>query len=626
AFVFPGQGSQYAGMGSRLYADIPEFRAAFDEVTSSLGSAGAELAQRMFAGGAEALKETVVTQPATFALEYALARLWLARGVRPSLLIGHSVGEFVAAVIAGVMPLASAARLVAERGRMMQAMPAGAMLSVRLPADKLEPVLPKELSLAADNGPSACVVAGESGDVEKFRAQLDRDGVVARLLQTSHAFHSAMMDPVLAPFLAEVRKVKLAAPRMKIVSTLTGTWLSDDEATSPEYWAKHLRATVRFSPAVKTALAAEAPAFLELGPRATLSTLARQHKQTPAAVPSMADTPEQETTALTLAAGQLWMLGVDVAWFDAGEKRRRIVLPTTPFQRKRFWVDAIPGGPLARAHQLAGSAAPSPQPSAASSSSSSSSSFAPSAPLESPVDRRPSLLARLKTLFEDVAGVDLADADVTMAFVELGLDSLTLTQAATQVKKSFAVSVTFRDLMARHRSFDALASYLDEQMPKEAAPTPDQGTLAMPPPMVPMTSMMQPIVMQPAAAGAPLVQQVIQQQMMLMQQQLALLSGAAPMMQPVASAAPTISAAQAPSVASTATAASTTSTDDPLHPNAHKTYDVKKAFGAIARIHTVHAEMTERQKARLEAFTRRYVDKTKKSKAYTSAHRPHLAD
>ncbi|MGA8008564.1 MAG: type I polyketide synthase, partial [Thiomonas sp.] len=278
-WLFPGQGAQYAGMGSGIYAADADFRTAFDAALAAFAPhLTFDLRARMFGSEPDALTGTGTTQPATFCLEYALAQTWLARGAEPAALIGHSVGEFVAAVLAGVMSLTDAARLVARRGALMQALPPGSMLSVRLTVQDVLARLPAELSLAAENGPTACVVAGPTPAVEAFRAAMEADGVQARLLQTSHAFHSSMMDPALEPFATEVATVSLFAPRLPIISTRTGTWLADADATSTDYWVRHLREPVRFSPAVREALARHAGAiFLEAGPRGSLSTLARQH-------------------------------------------------------------------------------------------------------------------------------------------------------------------------------------------------------------------------------------------------------------------------------------------------------------------------------------------------------------
>ncbi|HEY0505333.1 MAG TPA: amino acid adenylation domain-containing protein, partial [Lysobacter sp.] len=200
-FMFPGQGATYPGMGRGLYEREPAFREAVDQCADVLrGELGYDLRERMFGDDVEALLPTSVMQPATFVVEYALARLWMSRGVEPSAMIGHSVGEFVAATLAGVFDLDDALRLVARRGALMQAQPAGAMLSIRLPADNVQARLPQGLSLAAENSPLACVVAGPSGDVAAFQAQLEGEGIACRALRTSHAFHSVMMEPVVAPF------------------------------------------------------------------------------------------------------------------------------------------------------------------------------------------------------------------------------------------------------------------------------------------------------------------------------------------------------------------------------------------------------------------------------------------
>ncbi|MDE1953040.1 MAG: amino acid adenylation domain-containing protein [Betaproteobacteria bacterium] len=648
-WLFPGQGAQYAGMGGGLYAADADFRTAFDTALASLQPhLDFDLCARMFGNDPVALTGTGTTQPATFCLEYALAQRWLARGARPAALIGHSVGEFVAAVLAGVMRLDDAARLVARRGALMQALPAGGMLSVRLPIEDVLARMPAMLSLAAENGPSACVVAGPREAVEAWHVALEASGVQARVLQTSHAFHSSMMDPALAPFAEAVKAVALAPPSIPIVSTRTGTWMTEADATSADYWARHLREPVRFSPAIRTALARHADAaFLEVGPRGTLSTLARQHGPAGSvlAIPSLADTPEAEAAQMLLAQGALWTAGLALTASAANPAtaRHRIPLPTYAFERKRYWVDAAatqqrgvtasaPGHaqPASAAPALPDTASPSatvlaftPPPHVNAMSTTTPAPTTPAISGNAPAARKLQLIARLRALFDDVSGTDLGDTDPTIPFVELGIDSLTLTQAALQVKREFSVSVTFRQLMESLRSLDALADHLDAQLPPEPATQPQavpQNPVAQ---TAPQAFAMPAAVMPAAGANAPLLQQVIQQQMQLMAQQLALLSGVQPPApQP---ATPTPADAASPATAAptgTTTADAAGATDDA----GVQRYDVKKAFGAIARIHTQASPLTERQRARLDAFMRRYVERTAKSRAYTEQHRQHLAD
>jgi len=373
-FMFTGQGSQYPGMGAGLYRHEPTFRAEVDRCAELLRpSLGLDLREVIFpAGGpseeaARALRQTSLTQPALFVVEYALARLLMEWGLKPAAMIGHSIGEYVAACLAGVFTLEDALGLVAERGRLMQAMPEGSMLSVRLGEEEVAPLLRPGLDLAAVNAPTQCVVAGPSEAIDELEGELSKRGHEPVRLQTSHAFHSGMMEPVLAPFAERVRAAKPKAPRLPFVSNVTGDWITAAEATDPNYWARHLAGTVRFADGLRALRESDA-VLLEVGPGQTLCALARQQSQAPADQTALATIrPARESRDdaefLLTTLGRLWLAGVKVDWagFYAAETRRRVPLPTYPFERERYWIEpraaqpgtAAPRRPRGKSPQVA---------------------------------------------------------------------------------------------------------------------------------------------------------------------------------------------------------------------------------------------------------------------------------
>ncbi|PYQ38222.1 MAG: hypothetical protein DMF77_24650, partial [Acidobacteria bacterium] len=354
AFMFTGQGSQYVDMGLGLYEGEPVFRAEVDRCCELLrGPLSLDLRDVLYprggdpAAAAEQLKQTRLTQPALFVIEYALARLWMSWGLAPMAMIGHSVGEYVAAHLAGVFSLADALALVAERGRLMQEVAPGAMLAVPLAEAALRAYLGPGLDLAGVNAPSSSVVAGPVEAIGRLEQDLAGRGITARPLHTSHAFHSAMMDPILPAFVERVRQTERHPPTVRFVSNVTGTWITDAEAMDPEYWARHLRGTVRFSDGLRTLLAHESePVLLEVGPGNTLASLARQHaagERAGTAVASLRHPREAQPDRAFLlrALGKLWLAGVNIDWaaMHAGERRRRVEVPSYPFERQRYWVE-----------------------------------------------------------------------------------------------------------------------------------------------------------------------------------------------------------------------------------------------------------------------------------------------
>ncbi|MCP4658110.1 MAG: acyltransferase domain-containing protein [bacterium] len=354
AFLFPGQGAQHVDMGRELYDEEAIFRDAVDRCAEFLKPhLDRDLRELLYpveeraAEAAGLLDETRVTQPALFVIEYALARLWMAWGVRPQAMIGHSIGEYVAAHLAGVFSLEEALELVAARGRLMQRSPRGAMLAVELSEEDVRPLLHAELALAAVNAAARCVVSGTEEAVAQAEARLAAQGVESRRLPVSHAFHSPLMDGALEPFEREVGKIRLRPPELPFLSNLTGRWIEPTEATDPGYWVRHLRQTVRFDDGI--ALLYEEPdrVLLEVGPGRTLGSLGRRHprrRPEQAVVSSLRHRRDQgsDLAALLTALGRLWLAGAEVDWpgFYGDEHRRRVALPTYPFARRRHWIEA----------------------------------------------------------------------------------------------------------------------------------------------------------------------------------------------------------------------------------------------------------------------------------------------
>ncbi|HKX33615.1 MAG TPA: acyltransferase domain-containing protein, partial [Blastocatellia bacterium] len=352
AFMFPGQGAQHVEMSRGLYETQRVFREHLDRCAELLAPhLDLDLRASLYptperaAEAAERLGETALTQPALFAVEYALAQLWMAWGVRPEAMAGHSVGEYVAACLAGVFSLADALALVAYRARLMQALPKGAMLSVMLPAEELESELNADLSLAAVNGPSHCVLSGTAEAVKGCEALFATRGVKFRRLRTSHAFHSRMMEPALEPFARRVAQTERNAPAVPYLSNLTGTWITPEEAQDPSYWAGHLRETVRFGENLRELSDGGRRALLEVGPGRTLSALAARQEgrtQEQPVVNSLPHPEERQTDLECLlgAVGKLWLAGVAVetAGYHAG-RCRLLSLPTYPFERRRYWIE-----------------------------------------------------------------------------------------------------------------------------------------------------------------------------------------------------------------------------------------------------------------------------------------------
>ncbi len=524
--------------------------------------------------------------------------LWTEKGIRPAAFIGHSVGEFAAAALAGVMSFEDALRLIAARGQLMQDQPSGSMLSVRAPLDALTPHLDDTVDLAARNAPKLQVVAGPDDAIDALAARLEAAGIANQRLHTSHAFHSQMMDPVSLALFDLAEKIAFQAPQTPIYSTVLGKTLTTEKACDPAYWAAQARACVNFQGALEAAAQDLSPVFLELGPGRTLTTCAAQtlpRDVIRGAVQSLPDhtRPVPDDVAVAQAAGGLWSAGMDIDWSALGTRgTRKIELPSYAFQRQRCWIDAPD--------------TPAVTPTA---------SLPVSSPLESlpmtqpaPAARQPRLKDELSAMLADMSGEDIGPGEYDVTFVELGFDSLFLGQVSQEIGKTYGVQIGFRKMLADISSISALAAHLDAEMPEEVAPAPQPTPVAAPaaPQATPVT--VTPAALPTAQAADGLIQAQLQTMQAIFAQQLQAL-GQTPA---TATPAPLVPAPQPVPVKVDALIDS-----DAGKPEAFK-------FGRGPSV--TGGTMSDAQVAFAKDLAQRYAAKHAKSKAYTAKHRNVLAD
>ncbi|HQZ28220.1 MAG TPA: amino acid adenylation domain-containing protein, partial [Verrucomicrobiales bacterium] len=635
-FLFPGQGSQHVNMGRAFYEGEPRFRELVDRCSEILRPhLGFTLTDVLYpknpedlAAAAEQLKHTILAQPAIFVIEYAFADLWMSRGVKPTAMIGHSVGEFVAACHAGVFDLESGLILLATRGRLMGDLPSGGMLSVRMTEADLLARLPDTLDLAAINGPSLCVVAGPHGELKKFHAVLEAEEIVSQTLHTSHAFHSRMMDPVIERFAAAFEGITLSAPTIPILSTVNGEWLTEKETSDPHYWAKHLREPVRFHRAVRR-LGEEHPEqiFVEVGPGQTLTGLARQtlnRKDKHLLVSTNRHIKEEgcDHQNFLESLGALWASGVEIDWegFYSGEIRKRVILPTYPFERKRHWVEATPMHEAAESRPPLTNNLPFPEPTTAE----------PVMSTPVPLCRRETIAGAIRAILTDLSGIPEEELAGDASFLEQGFDSLLLTQVSRSLQNEFKTEITLRLLMGDLSSIEAMAKHLDATLSPDSyrlpAPEPLHLTVqAAPATITPLPSNPLSATVPTAAPSAhsslppmlpgSVLEGVIAQQLEVMRQQIALLQGSgAPVVAPALAYTPTLAPVPLQDKKSSAAAPATSPA----------TTDVSAPTTAINR--SFDDALTDRQQRHLHELIAKYTAKTHSSKTLTAKYRQWHAD
>lgn len=659
--MFPGQGAQYVGMGAALYDGEPEFARWIDRGTELLKMRfGIDLKEYICHSGpvstamADEQRETRIAQPCLYLVEYALAQLWISRGLRPTAMIGHSVGEFVAATLANVISFEDALTLVATRGQLMQNQAPGAMLSVRAAPETLREHLTGKAEIAAINAPKLCVASGPLDDIEALCFKLERVGIAFSRLHTSHAFHSAMMDPCIDALRDVASKVTYGRATIPYISCVTGDWQNDGLGSSPDYWSRHCREPVRFSDGLLALCRDQSPILLEVGPGRTLSVFAAQtigRDQLPAIVQSF---PEHDNAAVARhfvaeAHGRLWMAGCRLPWpGQQSEPRSAVPLPTYPFQRQRHWIDAPPSVRRARAAQPARVTEPETIKSEPFARSEVETMNAIST--ITVADRTPELEKALISLLSEMSGEPIDASNVNDSFLELGFDSLFIGQFAQKIDKQYGVKISFRELLGNIPSVAALARYLDQALPPEpvkADVSIAPPTFAQPEPQIAPASASAPNA-QPSAAVAPVLPAIsagmqsgtgatgleglLQSQLMLAQnlfaQQFQLLLGgvasataALPSPQPVATTPQTAAAPADIKVAQSAPAPAPGVDAAPAEEIGGERYRHYQQGGQKAK-----SEVSPEKEAFINDLVLAYSNRNRGSKEYTQKHRARLAD
>ncbi|HXS17608.1 MAG TPA: condensation domain-containing protein, partial [Polyangiaceae bacterium] len=486
--MFPGQGAQFLGMGRHLYQTSHRYRAIFDRCEElvrprldvSLRDLLLKSPGRDGATRATQLTQTAVAQPALFIVEYAIARLLGDFGVSPRAVFGHSIGEYAAACLAGVFSLEAAIEVVCERGRLMQSMPPGSMLAVKAEPDQVREFLVNGVDLAAHNAPGLTVISGPTALIEQVVSRASLKGIETRALHTSHAFHSHMMDPILEPFERVIERAGPRAPELPLISTMTGRPLTNAEATSSAYWAEQLRKPVQFATAATTACTSKSNVLLEVGPGVSLITFVAQLNDVAHRPRKLIETlghaksDLSSTDALLKSLGQLWIenVAVDLETLYEAQQRKLVRLPTYPYSRKRHSITPprASGAPTSSDRSF-----PSPPVS--------SEAAANADPAESTQQR---VLLELSQLLEARLGRSISDEELDLKLLELGFDSLALSQLAGRLKQTFNILVPVRQLFDSLGTPRSLADYLATNTstvqlskppakPSVSAPAPDRG-------------------------------------------------------------------------------------------------------------------------------------------------------
>ncbi len=591
-FMFPGQGSQYLNMGKELMA-YPVFKNTFNKCCKLFDIHLEESLSSVIDSNSDKLKETKFTQPALFVIEYSMAKLLESLDIKPDLMIGHSIGEYAAATIAGVFKLEDAIKLVAFRGSLMQSLEPGSMLSVSEDYDNYKNDLPKSIQLAASNGPSLTVVAGPDKEIEKFQLLLKSKKINSKILHTSHAFHSNMMDPILETFRDIFKGMTLSKPSIDIYSTVS-TQIDPSKMATVDYWVNHIKEPVLFKETIQKVIKLNV-FCLEVGPRSTLAILSRKTAMKLGvkdfvSINTLKDSKLNEVHSLNHAVSTLWCNGLieSKKYYYMEATGSSQGAPTYPFAKKELWLDWVDVWQETKTNRK----------------------------INKNIEVRKKTMtnkqvidSKLVEIFDEASGLVLTDYDDDMTFLEMGMDSLFLTQISLTLNKELNTNISFRQLAEEHSSFASLSEYLqtldlDLKIEVEQTHSVEQPQLQI--------NSIQPIT---ASSGGSDIQNLIIQQMQIMQQQLALLSQGSSLPNSTGQSM-TLSSNNAHNSSEKKVVSEKTAVDN-----------VKKAYGAIARISTsTKTDLSSEQKEFIKNLFASYIKKTKSSKEFTQKNRLNHAD
>ena len=460
-FLFPGGGAQHQNMGLDLYEKEIIFKNAVDQCLKIVEeNHGHDFRQILYPADHRdriAIQDPLAGITLLFIVEYATAKLWQSWGVKPKAMIGHSLGEYTAACLAGVFSLKDALKMVVTRGELFLELPEGGMLSIGLPPDEVKVLVGDRLDIAAINRPDHCVVSGAAEMIDEVKKELNELEIHATRPQINVAAHSREIDVILKRFKAVLSSITFAPANYKLISNLKGDWAGAEELSNIDYWLNHLRHTVRFSDGIEKLFDAESNILLEIGPGQTLATFSRQHKNKPGNQKIYASLPHpkegtSDASFILKTLGELWKLGAYDNWhlFYQHKPKRILSLPTYPFAKNRHWLDAKPKTiitPVNEPKQIM------------STSESSAEKFETQG-----LSRQDLILDRLKGLLHDMSGIPISDMSDQATFLEMGFDSLFLTQAVSRIKKTYKIKLSFRQLFDELTNLIALSSWLDKNI------------------------------------------------------------------------------------------------------------------------------------------------------------------